>query len=143
MAPVAGLWGIIFALGGLKKTVAYLQAEAEANWIATYQPEIWQNTHKFLLLSGYLTYRLVGKYVDSIGCQVAYIPFDYTVAANESTHKLDPPVIVAGHREIVVKSTAIAPPKTLRRVRGTPKLLQPSSEASVAAKASPQIAPKP
>ncbi|MBW2583509.1 MAG: FGGY-family carbohydrate kinase [Deltaproteobacteria bacterium] len=77
LAPVAGLWGIIFALGGLKKTVAYLQAEAEANWIATYQPEIWQNTHKFLLLSGYLTYRLVGKYVDSIGCQVAYIPFDY------------------------------------------------------------------
>ena len=42
-----------------------------------YQPEIWAKTHKYLLLSGYLTHRLVGKYVDSVACQVAYIPFDY------------------------------------------------------------------
>jgi len=77
LAPVAGWWGVIFGLGGLRKTVAYLQSEAEANWMATYQPEIWQNTYKYLLLSGYLTYRLVGKFVDSIGCQVGYIPFDY------------------------------------------------------------------
>jgi sugar (pentulose or hexulose) kinase len=75
--PVGGLWGLIFGIAGLKKTVAYLQAEAEANWISTYQPEIWQKTHKYLLLSGYLTYRLVGKFVDSVGCQVGYIPFDY------------------------------------------------------------------
>jgi len=77
LPPVAGWWGIVFGLAGLKKTVAYLQSEAEANWIATHQPEIWQNTHKYLLLSGYLTYRLVGRFVDSVGCQVAYIPFDY------------------------------------------------------------------
>ena len=40
LPPVGGLWGIIFGIAGLKKTVAYLQAEAEANWISTYQPEI-------------------------------------------------------------------------------------------------------
>jgi sugar (pentulose or hexulose) kinase len=77
LEPMAGWWGVFFVLAGLKKTVAYLQSEAEANWIATYQPEIWQNTHKYLLLSGYLTYRLVGQFVDSVGCQVGYIPFDY------------------------------------------------------------------
>jgi sugar (pentulose or hexulose) kinase len=77
LPPVGGLWGIIFGIGGLKKTVAYLQAEAEANWISTYQPEIWQKTHKYLLLSGYLTYRMVDRFVDSVGCQVGYIPFDY------------------------------------------------------------------
>jgi sugar (pentulose or hexulose) kinase len=77
LPPVGGLWGLIFNIAGLRKTVAYLQAEAEANWINTYQPDIWQKTHKYLLLSGYLTYRLVGKFVDSIGCQVGYIPFDY------------------------------------------------------------------
>ena len=77
LPPVGGLWGLIFGIAGLKKTVAYLQAEAEANWISTYQPEIWQKTKKYLLLSGYLTYRLVGKFVDSVGCQVGYIPFDY------------------------------------------------------------------
>jgi len=77
LPPVGGLWGIIFSVAGLAKTVAYLQSEAEANWISTYQPDIWQQTHKYLLLSGYLTYRLIGKFVDSVGCQVGYIPFDY------------------------------------------------------------------
>jgi sugar (pentulose or hexulose) kinase len=77
LPPVGGLWGAIFSVAGLRKTVAYLQEEAEANWIRTYQPEIWKHTHKYLLLSGYLTYRLVGEFVDSIGSQVGYIPFDY------------------------------------------------------------------
>jgi sugar (pentulose or hexulose) kinase len=77
LPPVGGLWGLIFKLAGLTKTVAYLQAEAEANWIRTYQPDIWQKTHKYLLLSGYLTYKLVEKFVDSVGCQVGYVQFDY------------------------------------------------------------------
>jgi sugar (pentulose or hexulose) kinase len=75
--PIGGPWGILFKLAGLTKTVAYLQAEAEANWIRTYQPDIWQKSHKYLLLSGYLTHKLVNRFVDSVGCQVAYIPFDY------------------------------------------------------------------
>lgn len=77
LAPVSGPWGIIFRLARLTDTVVYLQQEAEANWIRTYEPEIWKKTHKYLLLSGYLTYRLTGKFVDSVGCQVAFIPFDY------------------------------------------------------------------
>jgi sugar (pentulose or hexulose) kinase len=77
LPPVGGLWGFLFTLAGMQDTVRYFQAEAEANWIATQQPEIWEKTDKFVLLSGYLTHKLVGKIVDSIGCQVAYIPFDY------------------------------------------------------------------
>lgn len=77
LPPIGGLWGLAFRLSATSSTVAYLQAEAEANWIRTFQPEIWQETHKYLLLSGYLTYKLVGRYVDSVGSQVGYIPFDY------------------------------------------------------------------
>jgi sugar (pentulose or hexulose) kinase len=77
LKPVSGLWGLGFLLTGMTETVAYLQAEAEANWIRTNQPEIWHQTHKYLLLSGYLTKRLVGKYIDSVSCQVGYFPFDY------------------------------------------------------------------
>ena len=77
LKPVSGVWGLAFALSGMTGTVAYLQAEAEANWLRTHQPDVWAKTHKYLLLSGYLTQRLVGEYVDSIGCQVGYIPFDY------------------------------------------------------------------
>ena len=75
--PVKGLWGNLFKVTGLAKTVSYLQAEAEANWLIANQLDIWEKTYKFLFLSGYLTYNLVGDFVDSVGCQVGYVPFDY------------------------------------------------------------------
>lgn len=75
--PVGGLWGLLFKLSGMSDTVAYLQAEAEANWIQKNQPGIWDRTYRYLFLSGYLTYRLTGRFVDSVGCQVGYVPFDY------------------------------------------------------------------
>lgn len=77
LPPVKGLWGAAFFLAGAADTVAYLQAEAEANWLRTHQPEIWKKTRHYLFLSGYLTYCLVGRVVDSVGCQVGYVPFDY------------------------------------------------------------------
>ena len=77
LKPVGGLWGLTFKLVGMAETVAYFQAEAEANWIRIHQPEIWEQTHKFLFLSGYLTHKLTGRYIDSASNQVGYIPFDY------------------------------------------------------------------
>ena len=77
LKPVGGWWGLAFRLAGMTSTVAYLQAEAEANWLRIHQPDIWNRTYKYVMLSGYLTYRLTDRFVDSIGCQVGYIPFDY------------------------------------------------------------------
>ncbi|MFZ6029653.1 MAG: FGGY-family carbohydrate kinase [Chloroflexota bacterium] len=77
LKPVGGWWGTAFKLAGMAETVAYLQAEAEGNWIRTHQPEIWRKTHKYLYLSGYLNYRLTGQFVDSSACVVGYMPFDY------------------------------------------------------------------
>lgn len=77
LKPVGGIWGLAFKLVRMDETVAYFQAEAEANWIRSHQPEIWEQTYKYLFLSGYLTYRLAGRFVDSVGCQVGYVPFDY------------------------------------------------------------------
>jgi sugar (pentulose or hexulose) kinase len=77
LPPVGGLWGLAFRLSGMTETAAYLQAEAEANWIRTFQPEIWERTHKYMFLSGYLAHKFVGRFVDSVGCQVGYLPFDY------------------------------------------------------------------
>jgi len=75
--PVRGIWGPLFKMAGLEGVVRYLQAESEANWIAAHQPEIWSQTHKCLLLSGYHVYKLTGEYRDSTAAQVGYIPFDY------------------------------------------------------------------
>jgi sugar (pentulose or hexulose) kinase len=87
LPSIKGWWGLAFKLAGASETSAYLQAEAECNWIRTNQPEIWKKTHKYLFLSGYLTYKLTGKFVDSVGCQVGYIPFDYRT--QKWAHPLD------------------------------------------------------
>ncbi len=75
--PLSALWRTAFALAGVGGTINYFRGEAEVNWIKAEQPRIWDATHKLLLLSGYLNYRMCGEFVDSIGSQVGYIPFDY------------------------------------------------------------------
>ncbi len=55
----------------------HFRAQAEVNWVAQEQPEIAAKTDKVLLLSGFLSHRLTGRFVDSVGCCVAYLPFDY------------------------------------------------------------------
>ncbi len=51
--------------------------ESKSNWIQQHQPELWRRTAKFLLLSGYLTYRLIHEYRDSAANMVGYLPFDF------------------------------------------------------------------
>lgn len=62
---------------GQGETLRQFQAKAECNWLAQDEPEIWQRTAHFLLLSGYLNYRLTGEIRDCTASQVGYIPFDY------------------------------------------------------------------
>jgi sugar (pentulose or hexulose) kinase len=77
LPDVAWYWRTAFGLIGMGETLRYFQREAEANWIAHYQPDVWAQTCHYLLLSGYLHYRLCGEMVDSTGSQVGYLPFDY------------------------------------------------------------------
>ncbi|QLC74477.1 carbohydrate kinase [Pseudomonas sp. LPB0260] len=74
---IKGLWGWLLKLARAEDAVAHFRAQAEVNWIAQQQPEIWARTHKVLLLSGFLSHRLCGRFVDSLACCVAYLPFDY------------------------------------------------------------------
>ncbi|HET59187.1 MAG TPA: carbohydrate kinase, partial [Chloroflexi bacterium] len=74
---VRGLWGLAFDLIGLRETIDYFQSQAEANFLAENDPEMWEKTEKFVFLSGYLTHKLTGELVDSVACQVGFVPFDY------------------------------------------------------------------
>nr|WP_245555296.1 FGGY-family carbohydrate kinase [Hahella ganghwensis] len=76
-SPIGGIWDLLFKAVRVEDTVKRFRSNAQANWLNQHQPDLWQQTHKFLLLSGYLTYRLTGNFVDSTGAQVGYIPFDY------------------------------------------------------------------
>ena len=71
------LWRVLFSLLRIRPTVENLEAEAEANWLERNQPALLAQTAHFLLLSGYLNYRLTGEFKDSAGSQVGYVPFDF------------------------------------------------------------------
>jgi sugar (pentulose or hexulose) kinase len=47
-----------------------------SNWIKQNQPDIWEKTHKFLGVSGYLTHRMTGQFRDSAGNIIGTMPFD-------------------------------------------------------------------
>ena len=74
---IGGRWGLAFRAIGVADTVAHFMADAEANLLATTEPETWARVRRYLLLSGFLTHRLTGRFVDSVGSQAAYVPFDY------------------------------------------------------------------
>ena len=62
---------------GMKEAIKISQKKSKAYWIKENQPEIWEKTHKFILLSAYFHFKLTGKIIDSVANQIAHIPFDY------------------------------------------------------------------
>jgi sugar (pentulose or hexulose) kinase len=69
--------GLAFKLARMTDTIAYIQARPKRTGCARTSMRSGASTHKYLYLSGYLTYRLTGRFVDSVGCQVGFMPFDY------------------------------------------------------------------
>lgn len=76
--PALGpLWNSAFALAGAGGLMRHFQTEAEANWLAQHEPELWKRSERFVFISGWLLQRMVGEWVDSSGAQVGFVPFDY------------------------------------------------------------------
>lgn len=76
--PVLKPWWELALRGvGMRDTIRYFAREAEANWIARHEAALWARCARFTLLSGWLNWRLTGRYADSVANQVGYIPFDY------------------------------------------------------------------
>ncbi|MCP3942005.1 MAG: carbohydrate kinase [Desulfobacteraceae bacterium] len=66
-----------FKLMGLEKKLMDIQAQGKGNWIIQNQPKIWEKTHKYLQVSGFLNYRLTGVFADSAASQIGHLPYDY------------------------------------------------------------------
>ncbi len=75
--PLHPAWRAAFAVAGTAATVRSFQHDAEVNWWAEQRPALWARTHKLLLLSGLLNWKLTGRFVDSVGAQVGYLPLDF------------------------------------------------------------------
>lgn len=61
---------------GMEKTADLQYKKSHCNWIREFEPEIWEKTDKFLLLSGYLIYRLTGEMKDAKASMIGHIPYD-------------------------------------------------------------------
>ena len=75
--PVQWPWNWLFKIANVEDIIKRFQEKSQAIWIRQNQPQTWANTDKYLLLSGFLNYRFTDKFIDSVGSQVGYIPFDY------------------------------------------------------------------
>jgi len=62
---------------GVGATLNKFQSEGKCNWIRQNQPDIWEKTHKYLQVSGFLNHRLTGRFADSSASQIGHIPYNY------------------------------------------------------------------
>lgn len=67
---------MLFKAVGMDETAVVQFQKSYCNWIMQNEPEIWEKTEKYLLLSGYLIFRLTGRMADSAAGLVGHIPFD-------------------------------------------------------------------
>lgn len=74
--PVPAMNMLLFSLIGMRETVELQRRISACNWIMKSEPDIWAKTHKFMMISGYLTFRMTGKLIDSVGNMIGHIPFN-------------------------------------------------------------------
>lgn len=67
---------ILLTLVGMKESVDMLYKDAFFNWIRDNEPELYEKADKFVLLPGYVSYKMTGNLCDSVANQVGHIPFD-------------------------------------------------------------------
>ena len=70
--PMKGIYKVI----GMEKVIKKTMRDGKCNWIRENQQDIWDNTWKYVQVSGFLNYRLCGEPVDSVASMVGHIPMD-------------------------------------------------------------------
>ena len=67
----------LFRLANMSDVTKSQYETSFANWIAEHEPDIWAMTYKYMPISTYINYKLIGKVVDSKSNAVGRIPYDY------------------------------------------------------------------
>lgn len=77
---------------GMEQTANMQYRKAQCNWMREKEPENWEKTYKYLMISGYLIFRLTGKMVDSAASMVGRVPFDHRTRTWQKKSDLTRPV---------------------------------------------------
>ncbi len=81
-----------------------IRKATKLNWVHENEPEVWNNTHKIIQVSGYINLKLTGVLKDSVASQIGHIPFDYkkqcwldakalTACATDATPDMMPDIV--------------------------------------------------
>ncbi|MEG1710349.1 MAG: FGGY-family carbohydrate kinase [Clostridia bacterium] len=90
--PLPLMSKLAFKIIGMSPTLYAQRKITKSNWIIENQPEIWAKTYKYMLISGYINYKLTGKFADAIANQIGHIPFDYKNKRWKKTNDLQYPM---------------------------------------------------
>ncbi|MEG0778050.1 MAG: FGGY-family carbohydrate kinase [Oscillospiraceae bacterium] len=66
----------LFKVANLDSTISLQRRASVCNWLEENEPETWAKTKQFILLSGYLNYKMCGRVVDTDASCCGRIPFD-------------------------------------------------------------------
>lgn len=75
--PFSQLSRLMLKAVGMEYTANMQFKKAACNWMREKEPENWERTYKYLMISGYLIYCLTGNMVDSAASMVGRVPFDH------------------------------------------------------------------
>ena len=68
---------VLFRLVGMGPTIELNRKRSMGVWLEENEPNIWENTAKFMMISTYVTSKLVGNYIDCACCQAGHLPIDF------------------------------------------------------------------
>jgi len=74
--PLPAAKSLIISVAGKKETADLQRRVSACNWIIENEPDIWEKTYKFIFISGYLTFLMTGKIIDSVANMIGHIPFN-------------------------------------------------------------------
>ena len=87
--PIPAFNSLLFSMTGTKETVELLRKASSCNWIMENECEIWEKTHKFIMISGYLTFMMTGILIDSVANMIGHVPFNNKTRTWRSSHDLN------------------------------------------------------
>ncbi len=72
-----GLMKIVYKAIRMEEPIRKVQIDGKCNWLRQFQLDVWEKTHKYLQVSGFLNFRLTGQFRDSVASQIGHIPMNY------------------------------------------------------------------
>ncbi len=66
---------------GMPDFLQMVASMSKFNWLKVNEPDTYERTVRFLTVSSWLTFKLTGRFADSVGMQVGVVPFDQSAQA--------------------------------------------------------------